>query len=142
MVDRTPRTAPATTRAKWPYHGAPQVLLLIAGLVTIAASFLPWVPTVVGDARGQAGLITFYAGVIAVPGAIWRRAPVVAVHALILAIPALALPIYRLAWAAQRLPAFGSAWTVGPGLVLVFISGGVALYAAGRLWRHSPSHKG
>lgn len=142
MVDRTSRTAPAATRARWPYVGPPQVLLLIAGLVTMGASFLPWVPTAIGDLGGQGGVITFYAGVIAVPGAIWRSARVVLVHSMILAVPALILPVYRLAWAAWRLPAFGSAWTVGPGLVLVFISGGVALYAAARLWQRSTSHRG
>ena len=142
MVDRSSRAAPATTRAKWPYQGTPQVLLMIAGFVTIGASFLPWLPTIVGDLGGAAGRITFYAGVIAVPGAIWRRAPVVAAHALILAVPALALPIYRLTWAASRLPGFGEAWLPGPGLVLVLISGGVALYAAVRLLQRTTSQDG
>lgn len=139
MVERTSRTAPAVTRAKWPYQGTPQVLLLIAGFVTIGASFLPWLPTVIGDLGGDSGRFTFYAGVIAVPGAIWRRASVVAAHALILAVPALVLPIYRLGWAVRRLPSFGEAWLPGPGLVLVAISGGVALYAAVRLLRGIPS---
>lgn len=139
MVDRTARAASAGTRAKWPYLGPPQVLLLIAGFVTVGASFLPWLPTVIGDLGGNSGLLTFYAGIIAVPGAIWRRARVVFAHAVILAVPGLLLPLYRLAWAARRLPGFGEAWLPGPGLVLVAISGGVALYAAIQLWRLTSS---
>lgn len=139
MVDRTSSGSPVVARAKWPYLGQPQILLLIAGFVTAGASFLPWLPTVIGDLGGTGGQITFYAGVIAMPGAIWRRAGVVAAHALILAVPALVLPLYRVAWAARQLPGFGDAWLPGPGLVLVAISGGVALYAAVQLLQRAAS---
>ncbi|CAN5919192.1 hypothetical protein BH23ACT10_BH23ACT10_02770 [soil metagenome] len=140
MVDRTSSGSPVVARAKWPYLGQPQALLLIAGFVTVGASFLPWVPTVVGDLGGNGGQITFYAGMIALPGAIWRRAGVVATHALVLAVPALVLPLYRLGWATRQLPGFGDAWLPGAGLVLVAISGGVALYAAVRLLQRASSH--
>lgn len=110
------------------------MLLLVAGLVTVAASFLPWLSTPLGDLSGGAGLWTFYAGVTALPGAIWRRAWIVLAHAVILAVPALLLPLYRLGWALQRLPGLGQAWLPGPGLVLVLISGCVATYAVVALW--------
>ncbi len=130
MADSTPRGASAVSRARWPYVGRPQVMLLIAGLITTVASFLAWIPTPLGDLGGGARMITFYAGVVALPGAMWRRWRVVLAHAVILAVPALILPTYDLVWALRRLPGLGAAWVPGPGLVLVWISGGVALLAA------------
>ena len=116
-------------------------MLLVASLVTVAASFLPWISTPLGDLSGGAGTWTFYAGVTAMPGAIWRRAWIVLVHALILAVPAVLLPVQRLTWALGRLPAFGEAWLPGPGLVLVGISGGVATAAAVLLWRRAAAER-
>ncbi len=139
MAQSTPRGASAATRARWPYVGAPQVMLLVAGLVTTGASFLPWLPTPLGDLGGSTRMLTFYAGVIAVPGAIWRRWTVVLAHTLILAVPAVLLPIRDLVWALRRLPGLGEAWLPGPGLVLVGISGGVALLAAVQLVRRHPA---
>lgn len=118
------------------------MLLLVAGLVTVGASFLPWLATPLGDLSGGAGAWTFYAGVIAVPGAAWRRASVVLAHAVILAVPAVVLPVERLLWALGRLPGLGEAWLPGPGLVLVAISGGVATYAAVQLWRRATTERG
>ncbi len=147
MADRAQRDA-ATGRARWPYLGRPQVLLLVAGLITMVASFLPWLDTAFGSTNGAAvgGLTTFCAGLIAVPGAILRRRLVVVGHALVLAIIGIAVPAWRLVWALDRLPALGQAWLPGSGLLLVLISGGVAAYAAAALLRaratdaaHSPT---
>ena len=136
MVDRAQRDK-ATGGVRWPYLGRPQVLLLIASLVTMVASFLPWLDTAFGSTNGSAvgGLYTFYAGLVALPGAFLRRRRVVVGHALILAVVGIAVPAWRLTWALGRLPALGEAWLPGSGLVLVAISGGVAAYVAASLLR-------
>ncbi|MBW3606431.1 MAG: hypothetical protein KY460_16300 [Actinobacteria bacterium] len=115
-------------RRRWPYLGRPQGLLLVAALVTMIASFLPWLDTALGSTNGAAvgGLYTFYAGLVAVPGAILRRRRVVIVHALVLAMVGIGVPTWRLLWALGRLPGLGQAWLPGVGLMLVLISGGVA----------------
>jgi hypothetical protein len=143
MADSTPSDASAATRPRWPYQGTPQVLLLVAGLVATVASFLPWLETPFGGASGAllGGTVTFYAAVFAVPGAMWRRRGIVLAHALILALPGIVVPLWRLAWAMRRLPGLGQAWLPGPGLVLVLISGCVAAYAAVRLWQRTPLHE-
>lgn len=136
MVDRAQRDKPAG-RVRWPYLGRPQVLLLVASLVTMVASFLPWLDTAFGSTNGAVlgGLYTFYAGLIALPGAFLRRRRIVVGHALILAVVGIAVPAWRLAWALGRLPALGEAWLPGSGLVLVAISGGVAAYVVVSLLR-------
>jgi len=136
MVDRAQRDKP-TSGVRWPYLGRPQVLLLIASLVTMVASFLPWLDTAFGSTNGTAvgGLYTFYAGLVALPGALLRRRRVVVGHALILAVVGIAVPSWRLVWALGRLPALGEAWLPGPGLMLVTISGGVAAYVVVSLLR-------
>lgn len=137
-----------TGRVRWPYLGRPQILLLVAGLVTMVASFLPWLDTAFGSTNGAAlgGLYSFYAGLIAVPGAMLRHRMVVVGHALVLAVVGTAVPAWRLAWALGRLPGLGQAWLPGPGLLLVLISGGVAAYVTAALLRarvtdasHSPT---
>lgn len=143
MADSTVRGGAAASRPRWPYLGSPQALLLVAGLATTVASFLPWLDTAFGGTSGVVlgGMITFYAGLLSVPGAIWRRRSIVIAHTLILAIPAIVVPTWRLVWAFDTLPAFGEAWLPGPGLVLVLLSGGTALYAAVRLLRDAPRQR-
>lgn len=116
---------------RWPYLGRPQILLLVAALATMIASFLPWLDTAFGSTSGAAlgGLYTFYAGLLAMPGAMLRRRRMAIGHALVLAVVAIGVPAWRLVWAARRLPGFGEAWLPGPGLVLVLISGAVAAAA-------------
>src|SRR5690606_2732895 len=100
-------------------------------LVTMVASFLPWLDTAIGSFVGTAsgGLWTFYAAALALPGVIWRSRPVVMAHALVLAVAAIAVPAWRFVWALQRLPGLGEAWLPSPGMLLVFISGVVAAVA-------------
>lgn len=133
MADR----AQPTAGVRWPYLGRPQVLLLIAGLITMIASFLPWLDTAFGGTNGAAvgGLYTFCAGLIALPGAMLRRRGVVVGHALVLAVVGIAVPVWRLVWALSLLPGLGQAWLPGSGLLLVLISGGVAAYVAVTLLR-------
>lgn len=123
----------AAPRTRWPYQGAPQVLLLVAGLTTIiGTTWLPWVSSPLGSlGDGTPGeLITLYAAFVAIPGAVWRRARTVAIHAAILAVPALVFPLHRLVWALRTVPAFGDAWLPGTGMVVTLVSGGTALYCA------------
>jgi hypothetical protein len=135
MADSVQRDARTATRLRWPYLGQPQALLAVAALVTIVASFLPWLDTALGSTTGvmAGGLVTFYAGLIAFPGAIWRNRLVVAGHMLLLAAADIAVPGWRLLWALRRLPGLGEAWLPGPGMLLVLISGVVAAVALVRL---------
>lgn len=150
MADRSAHAAPVGGRTRWPYQGAPQVVLLIAGLITMAASFLPWISTPFGAIGvtgagvivANASTITLYAGFVATPGAVWRSARVVMVHALVLAVPAVALPLLHLGWALRRLPGIGAGWVPGPGLVLVLTSGIAASYVAAVLWRRMSRRTG
>jgi hypothetical protein len=109
----------------------PKLLLVLAGFITIVGSFLPWFDTAFGSTNGivVGGLTTFYAGLLAVPGVMWRRRAIVALHALLLAVAGIGVAGWRLLTAFQQLPAFGQAWLPGPGLILVLVSGGVAAYA-------------
>ena len=87
-------SAHGVPRRRWPYLGQPQALLLVAGLVTVVASFLPWLDTPFGTTNGATlgGLYTFYAGLLALPGAILRSRRVVLGHALVLATVGLGVP--------------------------------------------------
>ena len=148
MSSSAQRRAGIVARPGRPGAGRPKVLLSIAALVTILASFLPWLDTaLLGSVTGMAigagtqpiadGLLTFYAGLLALPGLLWRNPRIVAGHALLLAMVALAVPGWRLIWALQRLPGFGEAWLPGPGMLLVLISGVVAAVAAVQLLMNS-----
>lgn len=136
MADSAQRRG-ASARPRWPYLGRPQILLLVAALVTMVASFLPWLDTALGSTNGAVvgGLYTFYAGLVALPGALLRRRRVVTGHALVLAVVGIALPAWRLLWALRRLPGLGQAWFPGSGLLLVLISGAVAAFVATTLLR-------
>jgi hypothetical protein len=125
MAGSVQHRAHPTPRVRWPYLGRPQVLLLVAALVTMVASFLPWLTTGLGNASGAAsgGMLTFYAGALGLAGVFWRHPRVVAGHVLALAVVNIAVPAWRLAWALRTLPGFGQAWIPGPGVLLVLISG-------------------
>ena len=143
MARSAPGEAPARVRSRWPYAGRPQLLLAIAAPATLIASFLPWLDTaLLGPIYGASagGLYTFYAGLIAFPGVIWRNPRVVAGHLLLLAVVDIAGPGWRFAWALRRLPGFGEAWLPSPGMLLLFVSGGVAAYAFVKLLPAASGH--
>lgn len=145
MPDSGATAARSRTRVRWPYLGPPQVMLLVAGLATTVGSFLPWLDTGFGAVSGLAigGRMTFYAAMLAVPGAAWRRRGVVIAHAAVLAAAALGVGGWQLLSAFRRLPAFGQAWLPAPGLVLVLLSGAVAAVAVVLLVRAGhPSRSG
>lgn len=105
--------------------------MAIAALGCIIGSFLPWLDTAVGSPSGLnlGGLITFSAATLALPGVLWRRPSVIAIHAGLLAVAALAVPLWRLGWALRTLPGLGTAWLPGTGMLLVLISGVTATVA-------------
>lgn len=125
-----------SVRTRWPFLGRPQAMLAAAALITMVASFLPWLDTALfGSVSGAVagGLYTFYAGLLAFPGVFWRNPRVVAGHLLLLAVADLAIPGWRLLWALRRLPGLGEAWLPSAGMLLLLISGVVAAVAFAKL---------
>lgn len=113
--------------------------LLLASVLALVGSVTPWVDTAFGNLGGLAGggLWTLYAAAIGLAGTGWRRPRALAVHAAILAVPAVLLPVWQVARLVP-LGGFGRGWMPGFGLVAVF-GGGViaAAIALGRIPRRS-----
>ena len=107
--------------------------LLIASLMVILGSFMPWISTSLGSISGirGPGLWTFYFSMLGIAGVLipWRR--VAGVQALLFAGVAVALPVWQLV-RLYRLVQF-QGWMPGPGLVLVFGGGVLAAVAARKL---------
>lgn len=103
--------------------------------MVVLGSFMTWFDTGVGAVAGSRGpgLWTFYAAVLGLAGALvpFRRAA--AVQGAVLAVVAVALPVWQVA---RLLSVVGTTgWFPGPGLVLVLGGGVLAGSAAWRLWR-------
>lgn len=107
--------------------------------MVVFGSFLPWVDTAIGSVSGVrgAGLWTFYAAMLGLAGALIPARTVAAVQGAILAVVAVALPIWQVVHL-LRLVGVG-AWSPGPGLVLVFGGGVAAGVAAWRIHRGVPT---
>lgn len=132
MAHSAQHEAMPSARVRWPFVGRPQMMLAITALITMIASFLPWLDTAIfGSINGAVvgGLFTFYAGLLAFPGVMWRNPRIVAGHVLLLAVADLTIPGWRLLWAWRTLPGFGQAWLPGLGMLLLLISGVVAAVA-------------
>lgn len=103
----------------------------MATVAVVIGSFLPWISTAVGNVSGArgAGLWTFYTAMLGFTGAFvpWPR--VAAAQAAVLAVVALALPLWQLVHL-YRLVGLGG-WLPGIGLVLV-VAGGIAAAVAAR----------
>lgn len=99
-------------------------------------SFLPWIATAAGNISGVrgAGMWTMYAAVLGIAGAIIRSHVIAGVHAAILAVVAVALPLWQVLHLAGLVGLF-SGWAPGPGLVMVFGGGVLAGSAALSLFR-------
>lgn len=122
---------PARVRTRVPGRGR----LVAASLMVLFGSFMPWVSTAAGNISGArgAGLWTFYAAMLGIAGAIIPLRRVGAVQAAIMAIAAIALPVWQLV---HLLSLVGTAgWIPGPGLVLVLGGGVLAAVAARQLYR-------
>ena len=107
-----------------------KTLALAVVLVTVG-SLTPWIDTAFGNLGGiyGGGLWTLYAAAIGLAGLFLKRPRVVAVHALVLAAPALVLPVWQIARLVP-LGGLGTGWTPGFGLVAVFGGGVLALRTA------------
>lgn len=113
--------------------GKARRLLLIATLVVVIGSFLPWVDTAIGNVPGYrgGGLWTFYAAMLGFTGALvpWLRLAIV--QAGVLALVAVALPVWQVVHLLTLVGTGG--WLPGTGLVLVFAGGVTAGVATWRL---------
>lgn len=132
-----PTTRSSATALRRPAAAAAagvQARLLGAGALIVFGSFLPWAMTPLGNLSGirGAGLWTLYLGLLALPGAVVRSSRVAFWHAVLAAVPAVALPSWQLARLAQ-LNLLAGSWGValpGLGLVLVLAGGVLAAGAA------------
>lgn len=114
----TPRRSPASKH------------LLGAAAMVLVGAFLPWVMTGAGNVAGVrgAGLWTMYAAVLGIAGAIIRSPRLAAAHAGLLAVTAIALPLWQVV---HLLSLVGlSGWMPGAGLVLTLGGGVVAGFAS------------
>ena len=99
--------------------------MLWSSLMIAVGSFMPWVATGFGNISGAtgmgAGYWTFIAAMLGVSGALmpWRR--VATVHAAIVSVVAVALPVWQVLHL-YTLVGFGG-WMPGIGLVLVLFGG-------------------
>lgn len=124
-------TPTARVRTRVPGRGR----LVAASLLVLFGSFMPWVSTAAGNISGArgAGVWTFYAALLGIAGAIIPLRRVGAVQAAIMAVAAIALPIWQVI---HLLSLVGTAgWLPGPGLVLVLGGGVLAAVAARQLYR-------
>lgn len=111
--------------------------LLGAALLVLFGAFLPWVATAAGNISGVrgAGLWTMYAAVLGIAGAIIRSHALAAVHAALLAVVAIGLPLWQVLHLAGLVGFAG--WAPGPGLVMTLGGGVLAGSAAVSLFRAS-----
>lgn len=101
--------------------------------MVVFGSFLPWVDTALGTVSGVrgAGLWTFYAAMLGLAGAMVPMRTLALVQGAILALVAIALPVWQVVHVLQLVGTGG--WFPGPGLVVVFGGGVVAAFAVRRM---------
>jgi hypothetical protein len=111
--------------------------LLFAALLVLVGAFLPWLATGAGNVSGVrgAGLWTMYTAVLGLAGAAIRSHRLAALHAAVLAVVAIALPLWQVVHLAGLVGFAG--WLPGPGLVMTFGGGVLAGSAALTLFRAS-----
>jgi hypothetical protein len=111
--------------------------LLGAALLILIGAFLPWLATGVGNVSGVrgAGLWTMYAAVLGLAGAAIRSHQLAALHAAVLAVVAIALPLWQVVHLVSLVGFTG--WVPGPGLVMTVGGGVLAGSAALTLFRAS-----
>lgn len=109
--------------------------LLVAALLILVGAFLPWLATGAGNVSGVrgAGLWTMYAAVLGLAGAAVRSPRIAALHAAVLALAALALPLWQVVHVVGLVGFQG--WVPGPGLVMTVGGGVLAAGAARTLFR-------
>lgn len=132
-TDPTPAAIPARGRPARRGMAPGKKPLLGAAVMVMLGSFMPWVDTAVGSVSGARGpgLWTFYAAMLGFAGVMVPLRRVAGAQAAVLGLVSVALPTWQVV---HLLGLVGSAgWRPGPGLVLVFGGGVVALVAAWRL---------
>ncbi|WP_196780871.1 hypothetical protein [Nocardioides sambongensis] len=123
-----------SNRARQPMHPA-RKRLIIAVLLVGVGSFLPWI-YVGGVPKSGAlgpGLWTFYGAMLGLAGVLLPFHKVGAVHAGLMAAAAIAVPAWQVLHLVGLVGLAG--WMPGPGLVMVFGGGVVAIGCAVRLYR-------
>ncbi|MGB3187031.1 MAG: hypothetical protein WBG76_07845 [Ornithinimicrobium sp.] len=106
--------------------------LLLASVALILGGWLPWLYTGVGAISGArgAGLWVFYAGLLALAGALLppRFGLAALVQAVVVALVAMGLPLWQV-WRVLNLVGT-QGWLPGPGLVMSFFGGVLCALAA------------
>lgn len=127
----------STARPRAPRRSRSSLHLLGASLMVLVGAFLPWVYTGAGTVLGirGAGLWTMYAAILGLAGSMIRARGWAAGHAAVLAVVAVALPVWQLLHLFSKVGFAG--WMPGAGLVLTLGGGAVAGVAAVRLYRES-----
>lgn len=125
------RSSSVGTQRRRDGAGTAQRRLLGASAMVALGAFLPWVYTGVGAVSGArgAGLWAFYAAALGLAGALVPSRRVAALQATVLAVAAVALPLWQVVHLVSLVGLQG--WFPGPGLVLV-LGGGVLAAAAAR----------
>jgi hypothetical protein len=133
MVQASPGQAGRATARRHPANRR----LLVAALLILVGAFLPWLATGAGNVSGVrgAGLWTMYAAVLGVAGALVRSPRPAAIHAAVLAVVALVLPLWQVVHLVGLVGFAG--WIPGPGLVMTAGGGVLAASAAHTLFRAS-----
>lgn len=103
--------------------------MIVAGLLTIVGSLLPWVMTPFGSLSGTAGpgLWTLSAGFIAIAGAVLPFRKVAIVHCLGPGVAIAAIALWQVARLVQVSATTGAWGQVLPGMGLVMAAGGAAI---------------
>lgn len=106
--------------------------LLFASALLVLGGWLPWLYTGAGPVSGirGAGLWVFYAGLLALAGALLpaRFAVAALVQSVLCAVVALVFPVWQVARVLGLVGVQG--WLPGPGLVMTFTGGVLCLLAA------------
>ena len=125
---------PGTGARRTPVPGRRQLLGAVA-MVAIG-SFMPWLDTAVGTVSGARGpgLWTFYAAMLGLAGALVPVRTLAIVQGSVLAVVAVALPVWQLVHVVSLVGTAG--WMPGPGVVLVLGGGVLAGVAVNRMRSH------
>jgi len=121
--------AAGAARPRWPYVGRGQQTLLWASILITVGAFLPWLMTSLGTFGGMrgAGTWTVFAGVIGIGASLMRSRRLVLLHAVGIAVVAIALPLWQVVHLVG-LVGWGG-WLPGIGLLMTF-GAGVAIARA------------
>ncbi len=134
-------TSAASTRPRSTRRPAVPGRRQLLGAVAMVAlgSMLPWLVTGLGSISGLrgAGLWTFYAAMLGLAGALVPHRTLALVQGSVLALAAIALPVWQVVHVVSLVGTGG--WWPGPGLVLVFAGGVLAAVGVRRMATTRPT---